>query len=737
MFSAFAGATPQDWAHFDLVLGLSAELLPVVSNPQATISPGSTLKKLGKTPSLYNRSRLVVGIQDWTARRSSVSDVERWAREPDYGICLQTRQVRALDIDVPDASLASAIVRRVTEKLGLTLPMRFRHDSGKCLLAFELVGELGKRDFACKGGVIEFLATGQQFIVAGRHPDGARYEWQGGLPIAFPKLSLEQFEDLWLTLVREFSLSGSSNMETPSQRKREPSVMMQDDVADFLQREGLVLATDRGALHIACPWDDEHSSGTPGDGSTSYFAAGTRGYSSGHFKCLHAHCSGRTDSDFLLALGYDPDLSDEFELVIPPASAATSQPLPGLSRDKQGRPFATVVNVLAILRRPDVTGMEIGFDQFRDEIMWTSPGTLGWRAFKDTDYTVLRERMEGRGLSFKPIGRELIRDAVAMVAVENQFDSAQLWLQSLRWDGVPRVASFLSRYFGVEPSPYHEAISLYVWTALAGRVIEPGCKADMVPVLIGRQGLRKSSAVAAMAPSLECFTEISLSERDSDLSRKMRGVLVAEIGELRGLSSRDLESIKSFITSTHEQWTPKYKEFKTVFPRRLVFIATTNQDEFLADMTGNRRWLPVRVSRADVDAISADRDQLWAEAAALFSLLGVCWSDAERLAADIHMEHMISDPWMDRIVEWLELEDVAGEKPMMREFVQTHEVLHSALGHDLKNCGKREEMRVATCLHALGYVRKQRRLNGKPAKVWLRPPDTTHQTQVVTPDPSF
>jgi predicted P-loop ATPase len=333
--------------------------------------------------------------------------------------------------------------------------------------------------------------------------------------------------------------------------------------------------------------------------------------------------------------------------------------------------------------------------------------------------------MEGRGLSFKSIGRELMRDAVAKVATENQFDSAQIWLRSLQWDGVPRVGRFLARYFAVEDSPYHEAVSRYLWTALAGRVLQPGCKADMVPVLIGRQGLRKSSAVAAMSPSLECFTEVSLSERDADLSRKMRGVLVAEIGELRGLNSRDLEWIKSFITSTHERWTPKYKEFETVFPRRLVFVATTNQEEFLADLTGNRRWLPVRVCEADVEGIAADVSQLWAEAAVLFSLLGVCWAEAERLSAGVHAEHMITDPWMDRIVEWLSVEEVDGGKATMRDFLLTHEVLRSALGHDLKNCGKRDEMRVAACLHALGYERVLRRVNGKPTRVWMRPPEAT------------
>src|SRR5690606_13267649 len=104
-------------------------------------------------------------------------------------------------------------------------------------------------------------------------------------------------------------------------------------------------------------------------------------------------------------------------------------------------------------------------------------------------------------------------------------------------------------------------------------------KADMVPILVGTQGVGKSTAIAAMSPSPEFFAEVSFSEKDDDLSRKMRGKLVAEIGELRGLHSKEMESVKAFITRTHEHWIPKYREFETTFPRRLVFIGSTNKDQ--------------------------------------------------------------------------------------------------------------------------------------------------------------
>jgi hypothetical protein len=103
------GAQPEDWAHFDMLLGLTEDLLPVVSNPKATISGRSSMRDLGKVPSIYNEQRQAVGFTGWTQHRSSPADIARWSRERDYGICLQTRRVRAIDVDVADVDLAQQI----------------------------------------------------------------------------------------------------------------------------------------------------------------------------------------------------------------------------------------------------------------------------------------------------------------------------------------------------------------------------------------------------------------------------------------------------------------------------------------------------------------------------------------------------------------------------------------------------------------------------------------------------
>ena len=256
---------------------------------------------------------------------------------------------------------------------------------------------------------------------------------------------------------------------------------------------------------------------------------------------------------------------------------------------------------------------------------------------------------------------------------------------------------------------------------MAGRVMQPGVKADMVPILMGAQGARKSTAVKDMVPDEAFFTELSFDEKDDDLARKMRGRLVAEIGELRGLHTKELESIKAFITRTHENWIPKYREFATKFPRRLVFVGTTNEEEFLADRTGNRRWLPVKVGECiDTDGIRRDRLQLWAEARDLFELLGVEYREAEDLAKNVHQEHMVTDPWSEAVQAWLDMVDpMTGHTARASNYLQIGEVLKDALGIEAKHVGKREEIRMGKVLHALGFVRRQIRTGSTRGRFYV------------------
>lgn len=703
------GATPQEWITFDVLLGLTEDLLPVVSNPTAEISSLSTMKDKGKIPSKYNGGRKVVGLPDWTGFKASSEDIDVWLHEDDYGICLQTRHVRALDVDVPDITKAQEIHEFIRAFLKISLPRRYRNNSGKFLTAFRMPGMFAKRILRVDGGIIEFLANGQQFIAIGTHPSGSRYEWEDLKD--FPQLNSSQFEELWTMLVLLF---GTANSNERTLRNRRDTVEMEDEILDKLTVLGW---GSQGQAHIECPFKNEHTSDS-GISSTSYFPRGTQGYEQGHFVCLHAHCADRNNEAFMDALGLR---LDGFELVVPVKKSA--KPWPNFRRTKSGEIYPTVDNLYYALRRDDVCSAKLAFDRFRDEVVLTSDSAPApeWRTLGDNDYTLIQIHLENK-IGFKPIAIDLLRRAIHAVAYENSFDSAIVWLESLKWDGVPRVDRFLADYMACENSAYARAVSRYMWTALAGRTLSPGIKADMMPIFVSRQGTLKSSTIAALSPSPDYFCKISFSESDDNLSRKIRGRLIAEVAELRGFLTKEIEAIKDFISSTQETWVPKWKEHTTTFPRRLVFIGTTNHEEILGDETGDRRWLPIAVERADLESIKRDRDMLWAEARGVFRKEGICFEEAERLALGIHGDYRVSDPWESVINEWLTtIDGLSNTLPLDKGYITLPEVMREALRIEAKNLRGVDGKRVARILRLQNYQRIKRRMAGKIEWVWMPP----------------
>jgi predicted P-loop ATPase len=284
---------------------------------------------------------------------------------------------------------------------------------------------------------------------------------------------------------------------------------------------------------------------------------------------------------------------------------------------------------------------------------------------------------------------------------------------------VKRVERLLPDYFGTADTEYTRAVSLYWWTAHAGRALEPGCKADMAVVLDGPQGIGKSTGVAAMVPD-GLHVEINFAAKDADLSRLIKGKLGGEFAELRGLATRDLESIKVFFVRTHEEFVDKFQVFPTRFPRRLVFVGTTNSDSFLADETGNRRFLPVKVLRhVDVEAIKRDRLQLWAEARELFNAHGVMWQDAERLARAEHGAYRVGDVWEPAIARWLDSSGPGGTKWRDQEF-SIADVLEHAVHKFPREQSRADEMRAARVLRHFGFESCVVKISGVSQRRWRR-----------------
>ena len=761
------GATAVEWSHFGKLA--CDHLLPVVSNPAAPLRPDKPLRALGKVPSIYNHNRQAVGLHQWTTREPSIAlNIEAWAKELDYGISIRTGDVCAFDCDVPDVQLSHEITTAFEDGAGVargSLPRRGRRAAdggtqGKTLIAFRVLwdgeSQRTKRSFkveALDGGkpwLVEFLAKGQQFIAAGTHPSGQRYEWEGGLPKAFPTLTAAQVNTGWEAVYRRFGIPESDARASGRSRPVGDDLDVDDPVAEHLLEHWEHYGIHGGKLYIACPWKADHSNPDQANESEAvWFLAGTRGERKGHFDCRHTGCQGRGDTRFFAAVGYKPvrakdfedltqaeDAIELYERLAPSASPKSKElkaerkaladvrslPLPGFNRDGQGRIECSLENLTRALNAPQAVGCWIAWDEFRAELVYAEREGE-WQSMTDAFQVELAIRIERLGLK-EQIGADKLRRALIHVGDANRMDSAIIWLTEVvpEWDGVPRIHMLWSRYIGTKDTPYTRALGSYCMTAQVDRILNPGCQVDYVPVLISPEGYRKTSVIAAIAPARELFSGFRLDKDFDGLSRQMRGKLVGELAELRGVSARDGESVKDFITKRDEEWTPKYLEHNVTFARRLVFYGTTNDYEFLKPHMGERRWLPVEVLReADIEAIEHDRLQLWAEAREVFLYDGgQQWQAVVGLADEERGPFREHHRWADRVNAALgEPRDIEGGPTLRETGVTTGEMLTGCVGIPAGRVSKRDEMDMGECLKACGMVRDRVWRDGKTHRLWV------------------
>ena len=397
--------------------------------------------------------------------------------------------------------------------------------------------------------------------------------------------------------------------------------------------------------------------------------------------------------------------------------AGGSGPVP-YETNRDGAILPSQTNVAMAMRSGGYA--HFGFDRFEAQIKVCMAGSTDWRPLNDNDYPRALIWLESQG--FTNVAKERIRDAIALVADERSFDSAILWGNSLQWDGVARLPNFASTYLHLPDSAYHVAVWYYAWTAMAARLFEPGCKVDMVPVLVSEEGFNKSSFVEALAPIAQSFGLLDLARKDDDLSRSMRGKLVMEWAEMKGLKGRDEEAVKQFVTQAFQEWTPKWQEHTFTFYRRCFFIGTANNPDLLPAHGKNRRWLPMTLMHAvDLDAVRRDRDQLWAEAILVYRQHGIAWKAAHDLAGNERDSYREDDPLSEFISDWLGSANFdGGADGSAKRGDSSFRMSELKKALDANGVRDATPQRIGQRLRALGYDRKNLRNGYAVDKVWVK-----------------
>lgn len=323
-------------------------------------------------------------------------------------------------------------------------------------------------------------------------------------------------------------------------------------------------------------------------------------------------------------------------------------------------------------------------------------------AFADT---VLKLRdVVIENFDFDP-GQKNVEDAARLLAMQNAFDPVRDYLDGLVWDGTPRLNTWLSVYLGAADDELTQAIGRAVLVAGVRRVRRPGCKFDAMLVLEGQQGRGKSSALKVLAGGDENFTDaLDFRQNYKEHQELLLGKWIVEAPELDGLGQADVRRAKQFISKTHDRARAAYARTVEEVPRRCILIGTTNDDHYLKDPTGNRRFWPVVTGAIDLMRLRAVRDQLWAEAATVEASFGDPITIPESLwmaAARRQAERVEADPWEDALTALLPklAKRVEGE---LR--IATTSIFASALSMEMPKVTKRDSRRLGDCMRRLGWT---------------------------------
>ena len=330
--------------------------------------------------------------------------------------------------------------------------------------------------------------------------------------------------------------------------------------------------------------------------------------------------------------------------------------------DGKGNYMATIHNAKMILSHDQLLKGKIRKNEFTKK--YRVFGALPWntdereRDWEDNDDSGLRYYIEK---VYQIKGKANIEDAWGLVANENRYHPVRDYLESLVWDGVPRVETLFIEFMGAEDNAYTRAVSRIALTAAVARIFAPGIKYDNVVVLVGPQGCGKSTILKKLGR--DWFSDTLTTMQGKEAYEQIQGFWIIEIGELAAMKRYEVETVKQFTSKSEDSYRAAYGHHVETHKRQCVFFGTTNTYDFLKDMTGNRRFFPVDVhpekAVKDVwkDLDTKAVDQIWAEAVSLFrnGEKFYMWNDdLKRMAEEVQDSHLEESPLAGAVLAFLD-----------------------------------------------------------------------------------
>jgi predicted P-loop ATPase len=331
-------------------------------------------------------------------------------------------------------------------------------------------------------------------------------------------------------------------------------------------------------------------------------------------------------------------------------------------------------------------------------------------------------------------GKSQITDALTIAVRGNSYHPVRDYLDTVTWDGTERLDTLFIDLFGAADTAYTRAVTRKAFTAAVARIYKPGCKYDYVVVIVGEEGVGKSTTLARMGG--EWFSDSIPDFTSQKALEAIQGSWILELGELSGIRRAEVETVKHFISKKEDRFRVAYGKRVEHFPRRCVFFGTTNEEDFLRDVTGNRRFWVVNCKGATGRIhfheylTKTTVAQLWGEAKERYAQgepLYLAEEGLEEEARLIQSKHLEKDERGGLVAEYLErllpdnwealdmyqrrnwLQDEGNRGTVKRDTTCLLEIWAECLGKDPNSITRRDSYEISRILKSLkGWIPSQR-----------------------------
>ncbi len=368
-----------------------------------------------------------------------------------------------------------------------------------------------------------------------------------------------------------------------------------------------------------------------------------------------------------------------------------------LTFNRQGEVIPNLANTVKLL-----SNQPIWFDEFSQKVF------INDRALCDDD--IIRQQRNLTNGIMSRADKSTVRDALRLVALDNARNPLKEHIESVVWDGVPRIAMTFPTYFGTTDDEYHRAVGANWWISMIARIYSPGCQCDNMVVLEGEQGAGKSTALSVIGG--DWYTNLTKDITGSDMPLHTMGYFLIEIGELDAFNKADAARIKNLVTNREDVFRRPYASFADAVKRAFVMDGTTNNYTWGTDQTGLRRFWPVRVQEINLDPLTNDRHQLFAEALQAYRDGQKWYVTPPHETASHQGERLQEDPWEYPIIEWLKSQRIPF--PMHNIFVE-------ALQMPIERAKTFHSGKIGALLRKLGYDPLRSQESNQRSRLWRHP----------------